>query len=343
MRYRGHEYITPETRQGSHAGYNDIGTIVSVGANLLGSAMSADASEDAADTQAAAADRAALLQKEMFDTTRSDLEPWRRTGGVALNRISELLGLDVPAASSVTGGARTPLEEAFETVRMTPTQSDLRQSLQNPVIQGRLQELGITGPDFGGKSLNQVFEELKASVQANPAQLPGTPAERPADFGSLTRDFTLADLMADPIYALTRDFQMEEGRNMLTNAASARGETDSGALMKELMKYGTNLSSLLGTQAFDRFNTNRTLKYNFLAPTANLGQATGVQLGQLGANTAAQMGGFITQGANAQAAGTVGSANAISGGINSLLQNYQQQQLLDRFMPQGFTSRAWAE
>lgn len=162
-----------------------------------------------------------------------------------------------------------------------------------------------------------------------------------ADSGALMRDFSSADLQADPIYQATKGSQEAEVRDMLIKAASARGETDSGVLMKDLLKYGTDLNTRLGGEAFNRYNANRSMKYNFLAPTANLGQTTAVQLGQVGQQAGQVIGSNITGGANAQAAGRVAGANAVSGGISNALQSWQNQQLLDRFL--GQRSTAWAE
>ena len=66
---------------------------VTAGASLLGGAMSARGASQAADTQAAAADRSAALQKEMFDLQRAGQEPYRQAGLTGQNRLMELLGL----------------------------------------------------------------------------------------------------------------------------------------------------------------------------------------------------------------------------------------------------------
>jgi hypothetical protein len=55
--------------------------------------MSARGASQAADTQAAAADRSAALQKEMFDLQRAGQEPYRQAGLTGQNRLMELLGL----------------------------------------------------------------------------------------------------------------------------------------------------------------------------------------------------------------------------------------------------------
>lgn len=66
---------------------------VTAGASLLGGAMSARGASQAAETQAAAADRTAALQKEMFDLQRAGQEPYRQAGLTGQNRLMELLGL----------------------------------------------------------------------------------------------------------------------------------------------------------------------------------------------------------------------------------------------------------
>lgn len=58
-------------------------------AGIGGSIIGANAASDAADKQTAAANHASDLQKEMYDQTRADQEPWRQAGGVALGQLSD--------------------------------------------------------------------------------------------------------------------------------------------------------------------------------------------------------------------------------------------------------------
>ena len=78
-----------------HPGYNDpvTATIATVGGSLLGGAMSAGAAEDAADTQAAAANRAADLQYKMFQENQAAQKPFLEAGYKGQNRLLDLLGL----------------------------------------------------------------------------------------------------------------------------------------------------------------------------------------------------------------------------------------------------------
>ena len=57
------------------------------GAVMGSSVLGAFASKSAGDSQAAAADRAAALQKEQFDITNEQQRPWREAGGRALTKL----------------------------------------------------------------------------------------------------------------------------------------------------------------------------------------------------------------------------------------------------------------
>ena len=64
----------------------------------------ARAAEQAAGTTAAATDRAAALQKQMFDKQVQLAEPWRQSGIAAQNRLLTLLGVNPNVAAAGGGG-----------------------------------------------------------------------------------------------------------------------------------------------------------------------------------------------------------------------------------------------
>jgi len=75
-----------------HPGYNDpVSALVSAGAGLIGSSMSAGAAEDAANAQVASADRQTQFQKQIFDIQNAQQAPFRGAGYTALNEIGSLL------------------------------------------------------------------------------------------------------------------------------------------------------------------------------------------------------------------------------------------------------------
>lgn len=86
-----YEPIGDPTGGAAYGEFNDpVTAVVSAGANLLGASMGADAAENAADTQAAASNYSAGLQKQMFDTQNAQQAPYREAGYSALSDISSL-------------------------------------------------------------------------------------------------------------------------------------------------------------------------------------------------------------------------------------------------------------
>jgi len=70
-----------------------IGGALIGGGALLGGLFGSEASSNAADVQAASADRAAQLQKEMFDKQIELQQPFRQAGLTAQERYMQLMGL----------------------------------------------------------------------------------------------------------------------------------------------------------------------------------------------------------------------------------------------------------
>jgi len=96
---------------------------------LLGGLIGADAASDAAEAQAAAADRAAQLQKEMFERQIQLQEPYRQAGLTAQQRYMNMLGL----------------QNAAPTAR---SESEIRNALASKYMKG----------DAGGYYVDDVFE-----------------------------------------------------------------------------------------------------------------------------------------------------------------------------------------
>lgn len=141
--------------------------------------------------------------------------------------------------------------------------------------------------------------------------------------GEFNRNFTLADFTKDPGY----QFRMDEGMRGLQGSAAARGGLLSGGTLKALTRYGQNYASGEYQNAYNRYNTDITNRFNRLATVAGIGQTANNAIASAGnANTESQIGATYG-GANARASGYVGMANALSGGATSLGNWYQQQQM----------------
>jgi hypothetical protein len=139
------------------------------------------------------------------------------------------------------------------------------------------------------------------------------------DYGKYARDFSMADYQADPGY----QFRLSEGQRALGHQAGARGGMVSGTSLKAMQDYAQNSASNEYSNAFNRYQTNRSNQLNPLQSLMGAGQTSTNFLGQAGAQNAATMGNYLTGGAAAQAAGQVGSANAITSGLGTYL-NYNQ-------------------
>jgi hypothetical protein len=79
--------------------------VIGAGAALGGAYLASNAAEDAAETQAAAADRAAALQNEQFKQTREDQLPFLEAGYKGQNRLMDLLGLSDNRGAAGYGSA----------------------------------------------------------------------------------------------------------------------------------------------------------------------------------------------------------------------------------------------
>jgi hypothetical protein len=123
-------------------------------------------------------------------------------------------------------------------------------------------------------------------------------------------------------------FTLNQGLKSVQNSAAARGLGSSGAALKGAASYATGLADSTYNDVFNRalatFNTNygnASANVNRLTGIVGSGQNAAAGLGALGAQTAGNIGNTLTSGANASAAGTIGSANAISGALNGIGSN----------------------
>lgn len=148
--------------------------------------------------------------------------------------------------------------------------------------------------------------------------------------GSLTRSFTNEDFVKDPGY----QWRMDQGTKAVEGGAAARGGLLSGAAAKALTKYGQGYASNEFNNAYSRFTNDQDRSFNKIFGTSGLGlNATG-QANSVDTNYGNNMMGLMTGAGNAQAAGTMGSANAIAGGIGQMYNAYQDNALMN-FLKQG--------
>jgi hypothetical protein len=127
-------------------------------------------------------------------------------------------------------------------------------------------------------------------------------------------------------------WNLSQGMRALNASSSARGLGVSGANLKAASQWGTGLADSTYKSAWDMaqqrwsdINQNFTNQYNRfgqgfgqLKDIATLGETAAAKVGDIGQSTYANIGQNVAGAGQAQAAGTTASAQALSGGIQSL-------------------------
>lgn len=184
-----------------------------------------------------------------------------------------------------------------------------------------------------GIAYNQYMQEREDTKAARGA---GQRAIGRMEDPEFQRDFSMADYQQDPGY----QFRLAEGNKALNAAASARGMGHSGATLKSLLKYNQNFATEDYTNAYNRYNNDRTTRFNRLSALAGAGETANQQVGAASRNYAQTAGVNTMAGANAQMAGKMGQANAISGFANNAV-NYFQQNNAAKAVSDSPTSKSW--
>lgn len=174
-----------------------------------------------------------------------------------------------------------------------------------------------------------VYSDAKDYVA--PYQAAGTKAigqlgEGTAPGGVFNSSPTSAQVLGqDPGYA----FRMQQGQLALERAEAAGGGVGSGGALKAGVQYGQDQASAEYGAAYNRFMQNRQSNFGNLSEIAGLGENANSALTAAGtgasanvahttlAGTAAQAD-YLTQGANAQAGGLIGQANAWSSALGNI-------------------------
>lgn len=138
-----------------------------------------------------------------------------------------------------------------------------------------------------------------------------------AGYGSLTKQFTGADLASDPGYQFTRD----QGMAGIQNTAAARGGLYSGATLKELTKFNSGLADQTFNTAYNRDQQSKNQQANFLSNLAGLGSSIASGTQTAGQNYAANVGNLLTSSANAQGAAGIARGNIWGNAVNSAVAN----------------------
>lgn len=207
-----------------------------------------------------------------------------------------ILGSAVLGAASSRSAAKTQAGAADRAADLQREQFERQVELQTP-----FREVGV-----------RALPELEAASRYTP--------------------FGMDQFQADPGYA----FRLSEGQKQLDRMAAIRGGQISGSSLKAAARFGQEMGSQEYTNAFNRYQTERSARLNPLQSLAGFGQTSTNQLGAAGQSMASGVGEALGAGAQARASGYMGMANAIGGGVGQYM-NYQQNQANNALLQQALS------
>ena len=144
-----------------------------------------------------------------------------------------------------------------------------------------------------------------------------------------THSFGADDLKSN--LAPNYQFQLEQGLGAVKNAGNLQTGLLSGNTLRAVNDYAQNYAGNAYQQAFNNYNAQQTNIFNRLATVAGLGQTQNQTTANAGTSAAGSIGAAQQGAGAAQAAGTVGVANALSGGLTNAASWYA----LPRFLNMG--------
>lgn len=337
------------------------GAVIGGVASNAAAEKQAGAAKEAAGASSAAARYQSDIQKQIYEQQRADQAPWRATGTGALNQLAMMMGV-VPAegisgvgapkvyssADLLVGPEMRPNAELYaKDPEYRKAYDSLQKSISYVTAGGSLSDperyqkyAGNILPKLQGLiDLEKLNERMSALNEQQRAASPNAdPTQNPL-FGSLARNFSMADFETDPGYA----FRQQQGQQAIERGAAARGGLLSGAALKAAQSFGQDLASQEYGNAYNRFQSNQANQYNRLASLAGVGQTANNALAQAGSQfanamtgisqaNAANQGNALLAAGQARASGYAGIGNAIGGAVENLPQQQQQGYQI----PQGY-------
>jgi hypothetical protein len=213
-------------------------------------------------------------------------------------------------AAAIAGGAIVAGGiSAYGATQAADTQASAAQNAQN-ISQNEFQT--ITGQEQpfmqGGQGALSALEYGLGTG--------GAPGQTGIGQGSLTAPFTTQNWQQlSPMYNFTK----QQGQQGVLNADASQQGALSGSAAKDLINYNQGAANQSFGQAFNQYQTQQGNIFNRLSTIATLGQNAAANTGYQGTALAGQQAQSATNIGTAQAAGTIGATNAISGGISNAM------------------------
>lgn len=147
---------------------------------------------------------------------------------------------------------------------------------------------------------------------------------------SFNQNFNMSDFQQDPGY----QFRMQQGQQAIERSAAARGGLNSGDTMKALTKYNQGEASNEYQNAYNRYTTDQSNRFNRLASVAGIGQTAVGQTTAAGTSTGNQISANQTAVGNANAAQSVAAGNTVNSAMGTGMNTWMNYNLMNRAFPQ---------
>ena len=300
-----------------------------IGGSIISGVLASNAAKSSAETQANAATQASntqlqatreanQLQQWALQQQLTNQSPYAQSGQMALAALQSGLGL-----GQMTTGAQQAV----------------------PGTQQQAQPSGPVYTNAQGQIVDQMGQPVNQPENASPYQIQNYGASQAqlnqgagaVQAGQFQQKFAPSDLTTDPSY----QWRLDQGMKNLQASAAARGTLGSGQNLKDITDYSQGAASQEYQNAYSRYMQQQETLYNRLAGLAGIGtsatsagnaalQGSATAMGQNTMAGAGASSNYLTGGAAAQAAGQVGSANAIGSGIGGAANNWMTLQMLGK-------------
>lgn len=232
---------------------------------------------------------------------------WIAVAGGALSAIGGIFG-----ASASEEAAKQQADAERQALSLQSKEFNTITGQQQPYIQAGYGGLGQLDYLLG---IGTPGTAATPGVGGSSQGVAPTAATSPAGgYGSLLQPFNLSDWQSlSPAYS----FQKQQGTQGVLNADAAGAGALSGSAQKDLINYNQNLANTSFNNAFNQYTTQQNNIFSRLSGIANLGQSAAANTAQSGVALTGQQGNTLSNIGTALAGGTIGSANALTGGANS--------------------------
>jgi len=307
-------------------------TAAVLGAGALSTVGGIISGKKAAKAQGRATDAALQLQREMFDQTREDLQPFIGAGSNALAALEFDLGLRTDAPSITPDVFRPEVERVgrFQVGEKDfNTRAAARQYIQGEIEAGKMPAITLKRDENGRWVLpdGQTFRRENRARNALADQRQGRVVSNDNVFRVGNNRFATeaqAQRVADRRFARNGgelyggyetspgyNFRLQEGVDAIDASAGARGGLKSGATLKRLTQFGQDFATSDYANSLQR-----------LFALAGSGQSAAGGAGNAGANFAQQGSNALLTAGQARADAAINTANQfnnfLSNGIGAI-------------------------